>query len=120
MTKADLSNANLKGPLLINATLRGASLDSATLVNCRLGNANLAGTDLTGADVSFATMTDLLYNEETIFPSGNTYDAPPWGLDGGISPWAAGMIPVPEPSVGWMLWVGAAGLVGLSILRGGG
>ena len=51
--------------------------------------------------------------------SGNTYDNPPWGLDGGIEPWNAGMIPAPEPSVGLMLLFGALGLAGLAAMKGG-
>ena len=114
LTKADLSNANLNGALLINATLLGASLDSATLVSSQLGNANLRGADLTGVDLSFANLTGALYDEDTFFPSGNSYDTSPWGLDVGFSPWNAGMIPTPEPATGLMLAVGGLGLAGLA------
>jgi len=40
------------------------------------------------------------------------------GRGRGISPWDAGMIPVPEPTVGWLLMFGAVGLVGLSTFKG--
>jgi len=137
LTKTDLSSANLNGALLFNATLLGASLDAATLVSCQLGNANLESAILTDADLSFANLTgahlskaDLTsaittstvltnaqYDEATVFPSGDTYDVAPWGLDGGSTPWDAGMIPTPEPSAGMMLLFGAAGLIGLARLE---
>jgi hypothetical protein len=138
LTKADLSFANLNGALLVNVTLTGASLDGASLVNTDMTNAildsaivtnagmsfsNLSGADLsnadlTSADLSFATLTGTQYDEFTVFPSGKTYDIPPWGLDGGIEPWNAGMIPVPEPSYGLLLLCGALGLAGLAATRG--
>jgi hypothetical protein len=139
LTKADLSFSNLNGALLGNATLIGASFDGASLVNTNMSNANLdsailtnalmsfsilsgadlSNADLTSADVSSATLTGAQYDEFTVFPSGNTYDIPPWGLDGGIEPWNAGMIPTPEPSFGLMLIVGALGLAGLAVMKGG-
>jgi Thrombospondin type 3 repeat/Pentapeptide repeats (8 copies)/PEP-CTERM motif len=137
LTKADLSFANLNGSLLINSTLIGASLDGASLVNMNFTNANLDSAILTSADLTFAnlssadlsnadltasdltsvTLTGALYDEFTLFPTGNTFDNPPWGLDGGISPWDAGMIPTPEPSSGLMLLFGAGGLAGLASRR---
>lgn len=42
-----------------------------------------------------------------------------WGMDGGIEPWNAGMIPVPASSVGLLLLFGAMGLTGLSALKAG-
>jgi MYXO-CTERM domain-containing protein len=71
------------------------------------------------ADLSFAVLTDSEYDENTVFPSGNTYETPPWGLDSGSSPWDAGMRPAPEPSSGPMLALGALGLAGLASLRRG-
>ena len=59
------------------------------------------------------------YDEFTLFPSGNTYDIPPSGLDGDIEPWFAGMLPAPEPSFGLLLLFGALGLVGLAAMKGG-
>ena len=56
------------------------------------------------------------YDGTTSFPSGDTDQTPPWGLDGGASPWEAGMRPVPEPSLGIALLIGAPGLAGM---RGG-
>jgi hypothetical protein len=53
-----------------------------------------------------------------IFPSGSNYEAAPWGLDDGVAPWEAGMIPVPEPSIGLLLLFGATGLAGLTVMRG--
>ena len=63
-----------------------------------LTNANLTGADLSGAQLFGAQ-----YDEATIFPSGNTYLTPPWGINGdsGIDePWNLAMIPVPEPVSG--------------------
>jgi len=50
------------------------------------------------------------YYQLTVFPSGNPYDTPPWGLLGNATPWAAGMIPTPEPTTGLMLAVGGLAL----------
>jgi len=137
LTKADLSFSNLNGTVLANATLIGANLNGASLFNvnmssanldsailtnadlsfANLDDANLVNADLTGADLSSANLTGALYDEFTIFPSGNTYDIPPWGLDGGISPWNAGMIPTPEPSLGLMLLFGSGALAGFASRR---
>jgi hypothetical protein len=139
LRKADLSLANLNGTLLINATLLGASLENSNLVSSQLRyadlgsaflidadlsfsnllGANLSNADLTSADLSSATLTGAQYDEFTVFPSGNTWDNPPWGLDGGIEPWNAGMIPVPEPSVELLLLSGVLGLAGLAAMKGG-
>ena len=137
LTKTDLSFANLDGVLFAGATLIGASLDGASLVNTNFTNANLdsailtntdmpfsnlfgvnlSNADLTNADLSSAILSGSQYDEFTVFPSGNTYDLPPWGLDGGVTPWAAGMIPVPEPSACRLLQFGALGIAGLALLR---
>jgi hypothetical protein len=92
--------------------LSGANLRSVGLLDTDLTGAILTGAILTGADLAAA-----LYDELTVFPSGDTYDISPWGLDGGIEPWIAGMIPVPEPSLGSMLIFGAAGLIGLAAMK---
>lgn len=110
LSLADLGSANLAGSLFINADLSGASLVNASLVNARLEGANLRGTAMTAANLSFANLTGALYDELTIFPSGNAYDLAPSGLDGGATPWAARMVPTPEPGLGAMLTIGAGGL----------
>jgi hypothetical protein len=140
LTKADLSLANLNGALLINATLLGASLDGASLVNTNMTNAildsavltnadfsfaNLFGADLSNADLTSAnllsaTLTAALYDEFTVFPSGDTYDIQPWDLPNDAAPWSLGMEPAPEPSFGLMLLFGAMGLAGLAAMKGGG
>lgn len=138
LTKADLSSSNLSGTIFINSALRGANLESAVLVNSRLENtdlnsailrfsdlsfanltgANLVNADLTSATVSSTVFTGVEYNENAIFPSGNTYDLPPWGLDGDISPWNAGMIPVPEPAVKLLLTFGIFAVASLVAWKG--
>jgi len=139
LTKTDLSFSSLNGTLLANGTLIGASLEGASLVNTNFSNtnldsailtsalmsfsnlsgANLSNADLTSADLSSATLIGAQYDESTVFPSGNLYEIPTWGLDGGSTPWDAGMVPVPEPSFGLMLLCGATGLIGLAAMRGG-
>jgi hypothetical protein len=119
---ADLAGADLSGANLTNANLSSGDLGSAVLIDADLSfsnllGANLSSADLTSADLTFAVLTDVEYDEFTLFPSGNTYDNPPWGLDGGIEPWNAGMIPVPEPSYGLLLLCGALGLAGLALRR---
>jgi hypothetical protein len=57
------------------------------------------------------------YDESTVSSSGDTYDVPPCGLDGGITPWDAGMIPVPEPSAGSLPLFGSMGLAGLWAMK---
>ncbi|MBK7947172.1 MAG: pentapeptide repeat-containing protein [Deltaproteobacteria bacterium] len=130
LSKANLSSANLNGVLLINANVSGASIANSSLVSSQLRYSNLdsaimTGTDLsfsnllganlsnanmTSADLSFTFLTGATYNESTIFPSGNTYAISPWGLDGGITPWNAGMIPVPEPPFCMLLGIGTIAL----------
>lgn len=139
LRKTDLSGANLNGVILLNANLSGASLanaslvssqlrfanlDSATMTNTDLAFSNLLGSslsnaDMTSADLSFAVLTGAAYNESTIFPSGDTYATSPWGLDGNVTPWDAGMVPVPEPSIGMLLGIGVMGMAGLSRMKGG-
>ena len=119
---ADLSDADLSFALLFFANLTGADLSSANLSFANLTGADLSSADLTGADLSFAiltgaNLTGAQYDEFTVFPSGDIWDVPPWGLDGGITPWEAGMIPVPEPSAGSLLLFGAMGLAGLALRR---
>ena len=87
------------------------------LIDANLTNADLSGADLIGADLTGTILLGALYDESTLFPSGNTYDNPPWGLDGGIEPWNAGMIPAPEPSIGLLLFFGAMGLAGLAAMK---
>jgi hypothetical protein len=103
--------------------MSNAVLDSVILTNADMSFANLSGADLSNADLtsanfSSATLTGSLYDEFTIFPSGDIWDTPPWGLPNDSTPWDLGMIPVPEPSVGMLLLFGAMGLVGLAAMKG--
>jgi hypothetical protein len=116
LTWTDLTNANFAGSLLFNVDFTNALLTNASLFNARFGGAILSSADLTGADLSFATMTGAFYDESTVFPSGNTYETAPTGLDGDQRPWEAGMIPVPEPGFGITLLIGS-GLIGMSLRR---
>jgi hypothetical protein len=110
---ADLSNADLSG-----ATLAGANLLQAVLSNADLTDADLSGTSLKFTSLEGATLDGALYDENTIFPFDTYYDSPPWGIDGaGTSPWGAGMIPAPEPSIGSLLVFGVGGLAGLARRR---
>ena len=102
--------------------MQNANFDSVIMKNANASFANLTGAELsnanlTGVDFANATLTGVTYNEATVFPSGGTYDAPAWGLDGGISPWDAGMIPAPEPSVISLLTAGVATLIGLARVK---
>ena len=93
-------------------------IDYFTANNYIVGpDVGLTGADLTGADLTSATLTGSQYDEFTTFPSGDDYLTPLWGLDGGIEPWNAGMVPVPEPSLGSMLIFGTAGLIGLAAMK---
>jgi len=142
LRKVDLSLANLNGALLLNVNLVDANLTGAQLVNTQLRNTNLSGANFTNANLSFSTLlganlaaanltsanfafsslTSSSYDESTRFPSGNRYDAPPWALPNGITPWGAGMIPSPEPALGIQMVIGLLGLAGLARTRrvGGG
>ena len=55
-SRANLSNANLRGANLRDADLRGADLSCANLRGADLSCANLRGADLSGADLSFANL----------------------------------------------------------------
>jgi hypothetical protein len=110
----DLSNADLSGARMWDVILSNADLSGANLSGADLRYAYFCNTDLTGADLTGANLSHALYDEFTLFPSGNTYDNPPWDLDGGIEPWNAGMILVPEPSIGLLVLFGALGLAGLA------
>jgi hypothetical protein len=128
--RTDLRNANLTGATFTGATLlqsnlTGATFTGATLLQSNLTGANLAGADLTDTGMKWAifwdaTLDGTFYNENTIFPSGDYYDSPPWDLDlDGTTPWDRGMMPVPEPSIGWMLVFGANWVGGLARRRRG-
>ena len=111
---ADLSNSNIHSTNLTAASLAGTDLTDADL-----SAAFLLGADLTGAVVVNLNLSGAYYDEFTVFPSGNLFDMPPWGLDGGITPWNAGMISLPESSLGSLLAIGALGLAGLATMKCG-
>ena len=125
LSGADLTNAVVGRADLRNANLTGATFTGAILLMSDLRDANLTDADLTGAFLGSArlqgaTLDGALYDENTVFPSGDFYDSPPWGLDMvGSTPWDRGMIPTPEPSVAWMLIAGTCGVGGLARLRRG-
>ena len=117
---ADLSGANLQWADLRFAFASGTRFIGTTLVNADLSGADLSGADLSGANLHLANLTGAAlsgatYDENTIFPSGTTYDIPPLGLSGGSMPWELGMIAVPEPgfelglAFGTILVMAAAG-----------
>ena len=112
---ADLTDADLR-----NADLRDAQLSDVTgLQTGQLAGADLSNADLTSSDLTSANLTGALYDDFTVFPSGNTYDLPPWGLPNDTAPWHEGMIYAPEPSAGLLLIFGAAWLAGLARMKGG-
>lgn len=130
LTESYLRSANLSGAVMANVNLAGADLTAAQLVNAYLANANLrsailayahlAFADLTGANLAHADLeaADLInaqlasaqYDEATVFPSGRGLSEPPWHLPNDETPWDVGMVPVPEPSVGYFLMTGALAL----------
>ena len=113
LAQIDLSSANLSGSALDRSDLRGAVLTNVDLFNASLVNTILVGADLTGANLASADLAGAYYDERTLFPSGNDYSAGGWGLSGGITPWDAGMIPVPEPGFRLGLAAGAIAVLGL-------
>jgi len=115
MTDADLSGADLTAGRLTNADLSNANLDSAVLAYAHLSFANMTGANLAHADLESADLIDALlmsarYDEETVFPSGRRVAGPPWGLPNGVTPWGAGMIPVPEPGSWPAIMIGGSGI----------
>lgn len=103
---------DLQGALLDRSNLRLANLTNTSLLQVSLVGVDLSGADLTGADLVGA-----LYDEATRFPSGTTYESTSWGLDGESTPWDAGMIPVPEPSIALMMLAGASSLAAFASRR---
>jgi hypothetical protein len=97
--------------------LQSAVLTKADLSFANLSGADLSDADLTSADLSFATLTGTQYDEFTVFPSGDTYDTPPWDLPNDSAPWDLAMEPAPEPSFGLMMMFGTMGLAGLAAMR---
>lgn len=102
LSRADLTLSNLSAANLSNADLSGADLSSSFLV----------GTNLEGAIVTSTILAGAYYNQTTLFPSGGSWNEPPWGLDGNVEPWNAGMIPLPEPTAGLLLGIGVLALGG--------
>lgn len=75
MRRADLRQANLKdaglmGAVLDDADLRGADLSGSDVGFASFIGANLCGAVLLCARLSEADLTDIAYDEETIFPDG--------------------------------------------------
>ena len=74
--KVDFSNAILANVPLHYSRLTGANFSNAILSGTGLLHSNLAGCNLVGADLSTAnfdsttTMTDCLFDDTTLFPSG--------------------------------------------------
>ena len=112
LAKIDLSGATLNGGLLLRSDLSGADLSNASLFNAELGQAILAGADLTSSDLSFAGLGGAFYDQHTLFPSGGNLESGSWGLPDDVAPWDLGMVPVPEPSFGWLLLAGSVALIG--------
>jgi len=112
---ADLSFSTLREADLTSAIATRVDLRDTDLVLVDLGGTNLTDADLRSADLGGATVTNTvwtgaLYDEDTVFPfSKRIDDGAPWGHDGGISPWNAGMIPAPEPAASTMMLVGLGG-----------
>ena len=63
-------NTNLSEAYLTGADLRWTKLNHADLTNADLSGANLRGADLSGAVLDEADLTDIKYNDETVFPGG--------------------------------------------------
>jgi hypothetical protein len=89
----DLSRAGLE---LVDLTI--ANLSGALLIDTDFTGADLSGADLIAADMTGAILTGAIYDESTLFPSGGTWNEPPWGLPGDAAPWELDMVPAPEPS----------------------
>jgi len=137
LTETYLRSANLSGAVMANVNLAGADLTAAHLVNTNLSNANLhsavlayahlafanliganlAHADLEAADLANAQLASSQYDEATVFPSGRKLSEPPWGLPNDVTPWNAGMVPVPERGVAMMVCCGVIGLAGLGRKR---
>jgi hypothetical protein len=66
---ANLGGANLYDANLVGANLVGANLRGANLRGANLRGANLRGADLTGADLGGADLENIIYNDETIWPT---------------------------------------------------
>jgi len=117
LARIELSSAVLSGSFFDRSDLRGARLTNASLFNASLRSTILRGADLTGADTASADLAGAMYDEATLFPSGSNYAAGSWGLAGGVTPWDAGMVPVPEPGFGLGVGAGLLGLGGLKRRR---
>ena len=111
------SGVSQPGDNLESAQLDRADLTFTDLSGAILTNASLTGANLTGADLASATLTGAVYDEATLFPSGDSYLVSPWGFDGADSPWDRGMIPVPEPSSRLYLLLGALASLALARAR---
>ena len=71
-SRANLSNADLRGANLSNADLRGANLSNADLFGANLRGANLSNADLCGANLSNAdlcgaSIDQMMWNIYTVF-----------------------------------------------------
>ncbi|MFI6573964.1 pentapeptide repeat-containing protein [Nocardia fluminea] len=72
LIKAKLPLANLTGAKLIVADLNGANLYGAGLRGADLSRANLGGASLKVADLTDAYLTEVRYDDETVWPYGFT------------------------------------------------
>jgi hypothetical protein len=110
---ANFTDADLTGATIDWADAQGANFQDADLTDSFLANTNFSSANFQGA-----ILTGASYDSLTVFPSGFNYSVSPWDLDANqTTPWDAGMIPIPEPSHGWLMLTGVSGLVGLTRLR---
>ncbi len=118
LSYSTLYGADLRFAIATRADLSGVDLAYALLQRTNLTDADLRHADLTGVFWGNTDVSGALYDESTVFPSGNRIsDGEPWGLENGRSPWSAGMIPAPEPSANAMMLVGVGGVAGRARMR---
>ena len=68
LSRADLTNANLRGADLTNANLSRADLTKANLRGADLTNANLTNANLSRADLSRADLTNAILRDASLMP----------------------------------------------------
>ncbi len=118
LSDSTLYGADLRFAIATRADLSGVDLAYALLQRTNLLDADLRHANLTGVFWGNTAVSGALYDESTVFPSGNRIsDGEPWGLENGLSPWSAGMILAPEPAASAMMLIGAGGVAGLARMR---